>query len=213
MSLLPSHSLLIDSGREAIESGYVEEVRWPAGCRVNLDARLLLLALQRFRLRLDWTDDEFRASAVVLGCQLGAMESYEAFDRSLIEAWPAPLAFSHALPSIPLACASVYFGLHGQTLTLAGDDQVGLRALDQAVMLVRVGRVERAIAGCWEAPSETRHRWQDSDDRCRCLLVAIDGTSTDGRSSAVDYALPLHADSPVGPLAHELNVLRVNKRG
>lgn len=164
-------AILIDAELAEIEAAYRREVRWPHGHRVNLDARLVLLGLYRLRSLAGLSDEEFRTCGVVLGCQLGAMESYEAFDRSMTAGGAAPLAFAHALPSMPLACASLCFRLPGYTLTVAGDAEVGLRALEQAALLMRAGRASRVIAGCWEAPSETARRRYRDPSRCRLLLV------------------------------------------
>ncbi len=197
-------SVLIDAGSDEIEAAFRRELRWPQGHRVNLDSRLMLLGLKRLQAGLAWSEEAFRACAVVAGSRLGSMESYEAFDRSLTDGCPAPLAFAHALPSIPLACASLCFSLRGHVLTLMGGPEVGLTALEQAMALLRAGRASHAIAGCWEVPSETSaHRYPD-DGRCRLLLVALDyrsverfGTMAIGSVSAADA----DTDADAGPVA------------
>ncbi len=215
MNITMGPCLLIDTEIAAIDAGFRHELRWPAAQRVNLDARLLLLGLQRLRSRLGWTDEAFQSSAVVLGCRLGAIDSYEAFDDSLEDGWPAPLSFAHALPSIPLACASLCFGLRGHTVTLSGDAGVGLQALEQAARLIRAGRAERAIAGCWETPSATRRRRYGAGDRGRCLLVALGESGTtrseigesndaDDVGETCDVTAVLAADDPVARLAQRL---------
>ncbi len=219
MNMAIGAQLLMDMDIAAIDAGFRHELRWPAAQRVNLDTRLLLLGFQRLRSRLDWTDEAFRTSAVVLGCRLGAMDSYETFDRSLEEGWPAPLSFAHALPSIPLACASLCFGFRGHTVTLTGDAEVGVQVLAQAVRLIRAGRAERAIAGCWETSSDTRRRRYGAGDRGRCLLVTLGegsaarcgiGDSNDAGDSgdACDLAAALAADDPVARLAQWLSSYR-----
>lgn len=206
MSRNPTPSILIDAELEDVEAEFRRDVRWTPGLRVNLDARLIMLGLRRLRDRLNWTDEMLSSCSVVLGCRVGSMESYEGFDRSLVGGWPAPIAFSHALPSIPLACASLCFSLRGQTITLAGDANVGLHALEQASRLVRVGRSARAIAGCWEVPHENAGRPPDAGNRCRALLVALDD------ASAALYRQPSNgaagtgsaSPSPVERLAYQL---------
>lgn len=191
----------IDADASQIDAWYRKELRWPHALRVNLDARLLMLGLHRLRCALQLSDAEFRALGFVVGCRLGAMESYEAFERSLAQRYPAPLSFTHALPSIPLACASLHFRLQGQTLTLAGDADVGVRALAQAALLVRAGRCARAVAGCWETPSDTARTRHRADERCRLLLALVDGSG----GSICGPAPPQAADDgPVAQMARHL---------
>lgn len=199
----------IDAAVHQVEAMYRDELRWPHGLRVNLDARLLLLGLERMRRQLHVTEPEFSACGVVVGCRLGAMESYEAFERSMAGNHPAPLAFAHALPSIPLACASLRFRLQGQTLTLVGGVDVGVRAVEQAMLLVRAGREGRIVAGCWEVPSETASLHHGTDGRCRLLLTLVDRTYLVPRAFE-STGLPVRkprapdGDGPVARLARYL---------
>jgi 3-oxoacyl-(acyl-carrier-protein) synthase len=176
-------TLLIDQTPAELELAYRREVAWTQGYRINVDARLLLLGMQRLLKRQLIAEPALREAAVVLGCRSGAMESYEAFEASLAAALPAPLAFACALPSIPLAAAGMRFGLRGLTYTLAGDAGIGWRALRQGGRLLAAGRAERAVVGCWEAPSATAR--QGGSERCRLLLAILE---TAAESSAPPHA-------------------------
>lgn len=191
-------SVLIDAEVLEIEAAFSRELRWSQGHRVNLDARLLLVGLNRLRERLSWKEAAFRNCALVAGSRLGAMDSYEAFDRSIELACPAPLAFASALPSIPLACASLCFSLRGPVLTLMGDVNVGVDAVRQAAALLRAGRSSHAIAGCWEAPSDTARHVYQADSRCRLLLVAMDKNGSEQPGSGLRDPM---TDTGVGPVA------------
>lgn len=170
------YSLLLEEPPAAIDKAYGREVRWDQGFRVNLDSRLILLGLRRFMRGGGLTEDALRHSDFVLGCRLGTMDSYEKFDASLKAAAPAPLAFAYALPSMPMACASLYYGLHGQTYTLVGEAEVGIRALRQAVALITAGRSRQVIFGCWESPSQTAGSDPDRSN-CRLLLALVEAGS------------------------------------
>lgn len=165
--------LSIEETPEGLASAYTREVGWAQGFRINVDARLILLGVQRMLTEKLLRESDLRHAAVVLGCRLGAMDSYEAFDDSLVDSQPTPLAFAYALPSTPVASASVRYGLRGITYTLVGQDDVGLRALRQGIGLVTSGRAQRAVIGCWETPSQTAQRvgWSTM---CRLLLAIVE---------------------------------------
>lgn len=175
------HTLLIKERPDALDKAYRREVRWPQGFRVNLDSRLILLGLRRFIECGVFSEPVLRNSDYVLGCRLGSMDSYERFDISLASTTPAPLAFAYALPSIPLACASVCHGLRGQTYTLVGQADVGVRALHQAVVLLLAGRSRRVIFGCWESPSATSGHGPNKD-HCRLLLGMVEAANNTTRA-------------------------------
>jgi hypothetical protein len=129
---------------------------------LNPDSRLLLLGATRLIERLrhlgDGTDgslDKYR-TALVLGSDFGSLGSYEIFHDSVVAAKAAqPLIYAHALPSTPTAALSIRFGFHGPTITVSGDAEVGVTALRTALMLLALGRCDRALAGCWHTPSAT----------------------------------------------------------
>lgn len=190
-------SLMVDETLATLCDAYRREVRWPHGYRINTDARLLLVAVHRMLALKLLTEEEFRQASVVMGCRLGAMDSYEAFDASIAQQHPAPLAFAYALPSMPVAGISVRYGLRGVTATLTGQDDVGLHALRQGVTLLRSARAQRVVVGCWETPSQTRQWLFDENARhtqaqphhgpewrkecvaeinmnCRCVLAVLE---------------------------------------
>jgi hypothetical protein len=138
---------------EELETAYAAEVSWQPATRINGDSRLVILGLQRL-LRGKDTDTGER-TALVLGAQYGAMESFEAFDHSLAAGPPQPRAFAHALPSTPVAAASIRFGFRGPTVTLSGGSDIGITALRQALLMLDRGRCDRCITGCWHMPSAT----------------------------------------------------------
>ena len=166
-------TVLVDDSAAGVDAAYRGEVNWMQGYRINSDARLVLLGVQRILARGLAKEAELRRAALVLGCQLGSMGSYEAFDDSLAQGQTSPLSFSHALPSTALASASVRHGLRGPTLTLVGGGEVGVRAFRQGVRMLASGRAELAVAGCWEAPSETASR-VGLPSRPRLLLAVLE---------------------------------------
>jgi 3-oxoacyl-(acyl-carrier-protein) synthase len=145
----------IKEGASSLDVAYEREVGWTQGLRISGDARLVLVGFQRLLSTGLVEDSELREASVVLGCRLGSMENYENFDHSMDRGQPAPLAFSNALPSTPLASAAVRFGLRGHTYTMTGGLDVGIKALGVAVRLLQARRANQVIVGCWESPSET----------------------------------------------------------
>lgn len=166
-------ALEIEEPQAALDRAYAREVRWAQGFRVNVDSRLVLLGMRRLLSRRLVSEGELRAAAVVAGCRLGAMDSYEAFDCGLAQGREVPLAFAYALPCIPLACASICHSLRGITYTLTGAGDAGILAFQQAAALIESGAADIAIAGCWESPSATAG---DPDASCRLLLLVLEHT-------------------------------------
>ncbi|MBA3006096.1 MAG: hypothetical protein KJ900_17660 [Proteobacteria bacterium] len=166
-------TLMVDESLDDLALAYKHEVGWAQGFRINIDTRLMLLGVQRLLTSKLVSEPELRQSALVVGCRLGAMDSYEAFEASLATNQATPLAFAYALPSMPLAGVSVRHGMRGMTYTLTGQKDVGLRALRQGVGLLVSGRADRAIIGCWETPSRTAQYFNPST-RCRLLLAIIE---------------------------------------
>ncbi|MHB1123201.1 MAG: hypothetical protein ACYC0T_10830 [Ramlibacter sp.] len=191
--------LEVDDPVAALGPCYAREVRWAQGFRVNADSRLLLLGLRRLLARRIVCEAELRTAAFVLGCRLGAMDSYERFDDGLVQGRVAPLAFAYALPSMPLACASVCHSLRGLTYTLTGEGDAGIRALRQAATLIASGATDVAVAGCWETPSATA----GSSASCRLLLVVVDAAGAGGPSILLDEDVAAGQDT-VAALKHFL---------
>lgn len=163
--------LALDESHASLQAAYAKEVRWAQGFRVNNDSRLLLLGMRRLLGQRLLSDAELRTAACVLGCRMGAMDSYETFDDGLLAGNDVPLAFAYALPSIPLACASICHALRGITYTLTGEQDVGIQAFAAAVQLIESGVVDRVVTGCWESPSQTAG---DSQSSYRLLLCVIE---------------------------------------
>jgi hypothetical protein len=155
---------------------YAREVRWAQGFRVNVDSRLMLLGMRRMLSRKILTEDELRAAAFIIGCRLGAMDSYESFDDGLVQGRQVPLAFAYALPSMPLACVSICHALRGVTYTVTGAGDAGIRAFTQAAALVESGAASRVVTGCWESPSMTAGEGNTS---CRLFLLVLEAVAAD----------------------------------
>ncbi|KIC07227.1 hypothetical protein RA19_24840, partial [Leisingera sp. ANG-M1] len=114
------------------------EVKWPQAFRVGTDSRLLLLALHRLFEATGLSRAGRHHAATYLGCRYGAQECYGEFDQALSEGRSNPLAYAYALPSIPLACASLLFQMRGQTYTVVGP-QAGVQIADMAATSPQTG--------------------------------------------------------------------------
>lgn len=188
-------TLLVEEEPDALDKAYGREVRWTQGFRVNMDSRLLLLGLRRFLNANQLSESDLHSAEYVLGCRFGAMDSYEKFDASLAAGIPAPLAFAYALPSMPLACASVCYGLRGHTYTVVGQADVGIRAFRQAIALLGAGRTQRVIFGCWESPSATAGHPPEKH-KCRLLLGMVEMAD---QSCNQDHAISSKAGGDANP--------------
>jgi hypothetical protein len=100
------------------------------------------------------------------------MDSYEAFEDSLINNQATPLAFAYALPSMPLAGVSIRHAMRGITYTLTGGIEVGLKTLQQGAAQLTGGYADTGIVGCWETPSRTALGF-GSAMRCRLQLAVL----------------------------------------
>ena len=173
---------------DEIDEAYAREVNWAQGFRLNPDARLLLLGIDRLLKRTAKGNDlalsvdrNKTSTAVVLGSDFGSLFSYESFFDGIIQKKAQPLAYTHALPSTPTAAASIYFGFVGQTITLSGDAFVGISALQSAVLLLSLQRCDRVVAGCWHSPSDTT-RGFGLPERANLLLLVLErAPASDGR--------------------------------
>jgi hypothetical protein len=173
----------VDLSLEELALAYQQEVAWSQGYRINTDARLLLLGVQRLLAAGFIHDAALRTCAVVLGCRLGAMDSYEAFADSLTNNQATPLAFAYALPSMPLAGVSVRHAMRGMTYTLTGDNDIGLKALRLGAAQLADGYADMGIVGCWDTPSRTAQGLAPGL-RCRLQLAVL-------QSAKEGMALPL----------------------
>lgn len=167
-----SGALLVDVTLDELALFYQQEVAWSQGYRINTDARLLLLGVQRLIASGLINEAALGSCAVVLGCRLGAMDSYETFEDSLASRQPTPLAFAYALPSMPLASVSVRHAMRGITYTLTGGGDVGLKSMYQGAAQLSGGYAETGIVGCWETPSRTA-QGLGSVMRCRLQLAVL----------------------------------------
>lgn len=161
----------VDESPMSLNDAYAREVRWAQGFRINNDSRLVLLGMRRLLSQKILTESEMRTAAFVIGCRLGAMDSYETFDDGLLQAKEVPLAFAYALPSMPLACASICHSLRGLTYTVTGEWDVGIQAFGQATELIASTASRMVITGCWDSPSKTAG---DHSKSCRLVLIVIE---------------------------------------
>ena len=202
-------TLLVDVSLDELALHYKQEVGWTQGYRINTDARLLLLGVQRLLAAGFIHDAALRTCAVVLGCRLGAMDSYEAFADSLTNNQATPLAFAYALPSMPLAGVSVRHAMRGMTYTLTGDNDIGLKALRLGAAQLADGYTDMGIVGCWDTPSRTAQGLA-TGLRCRLLLAVLQSAKEGIALPLFDYdadALASEADC-VDMLTMRLNALR-----
>lgn len=161
----------IEESPTSLNDAYAREVRWAQGFRVNNDSRLVLLGMRRLLSQKILSESEMRTAAFVVGCRLGAMDSYETFDDALVQGKEVPLAFAYALPSMPLACASICHSLRGITYTVTGERDAGIQAFRQATELVASGTSRIVVTGCWDSPSKTAG---DHSKCCRLVLIVIE---------------------------------------
>ncbi|WP_310452590.1 hypothetical protein [Sulfuritalea sp.] len=187
----------VEESVASLGQAYAREVRWAQGFRVNIDSRLILLGIRRLLSCKIISDGELRAAAFVIGCRLGAMDSYESFDDGLAQGRDVPLAFAYALPSMPLACASICHSLRGVTYTVTGAGDAGIRAFSQAAALVESGAAGMVVTGCWESPSATAGEGNAS---CSLLLLVLEEEEVAGSDAygADDYTGPptMDEDAP-----------------
>lgn len=174
-SLLLKAMLEVQESAAELGQAYAREVRWPQGFRVNVDSRLMLLGIRRLLARGIITDAQLRTAAFVMGCRLGAMDSYESFDCGLMQGKEVPLAFAYALPCIPLACASICHSLRGITYTVTGESNAGILAFSQAVALLQSSATDIVVTGCWESPSATAG---GLNSFCKLLLLVLERSAS-----------------------------------
>jgi 3-oxoacyl-(acyl-carrier-protein) synthase len=178
MELTPLRPLAhLDLPLDQLDDVYRDEVDWKEGYRINRDARLVLIGLQRVLDSGALELARLREAGIVLGCEDGAMDSYAAFHDGMLTRRPAPLAYSHALPSIPLASAALRHQLTGETYTLVGSTDLGLRVVSHGRQMLAAGRAEAVIVGCWRistasAPDAPRH-----GGRARLRLALLESSS------------------------------------
>ena len=132
-------------GADALCKLYAAEVKWSLGQRVSRDSQLLLLVLNRLIRNSNLSLADRRSLAVYVAARTGGQENYATFDTALASGDLRPMAYAYALPSIPLACASLLLSLTGPTYSFLGGATVGLDAARQAATAVRLGTTPQAI--------------------------------------------------------------------
>ncbi|MDR6412835.1 hypothetical protein [Paraburkholderia terricola] len=150
----------VDLALADLEIAYRDQVGWTDAYRINADARLVLLGIQGLLRDGPLEDEALRDAAFVLGCENPSMASYREFDTGMRAGRRTALAYSHALPSIPLASAALCHQLRGHTYTLVGGPEVGLRVLALGRHMLASRRARHVVAGCWCVHAEsapTRH--------------------------------------------------------
>ena len=181
-----------------LDTAYAGEVDWQQGYRLNPDSRLVLLGVKRVLKRIAGVGDdgsdgsERQRTALVLGSAFGSLCSYEAFFDSTRKTRVEPLAYTYAMPSTPTAAASICFRLVGPTVTVSGEEEVGIAALNNSVTMLAIGRCDLAITGCWHAPSQTTRK-EGLPERAQLLLLALQRPSASG---PVDVSRLARADNP-----------------
>jgi len=180
----------IDESLTDVDLAYATEVDWQQGYRLNPDSRLVLLGVKRILKRISGaggdSNDGFDKSraALVIGSSFGSLCSYEAFFESVKRKRVEPLTYTYAMPSTATAAASICFQLLGPTVTMSGEDEVGIAAVNNSVTMLAVGRCDLAIAGCWHVPSQTTRK-EGLPERAQMLVLALQ------RAAAADNGLAL----------------------
>jgi len=171
---------------ENIDTAYAAEVDWSQGYKLNPDSRLALVGVGRI---LKAVGNIFGAGgaerdrvALVLGSDFGSLCSYESFFNGLTRKVAQPLPYTHALPSTPTAALSIFHELHGPTLTVSGEAEVGVSAVRVAQMLLAAGRCDKVIVGCWHAPSATTAK-AGLADTAQLLLLLLEQSNGERRSA------------------------------
>jgi 3-oxoacyl-(acyl-carrier-protein) synthase len=169
-----------------IDAAYAAEVDWSHGYRLNPDARLALVGASRISKAANGLLSAGNADrdrvAVVLGGDFGSLSSYESFFDGLIRKAAQPLPYTHALPSTPTAALSIFFELHGPTLTVSGEAEVGVTAVRVAQMLLAAGRCDKVIVGCWHTPSATTAK-AGLPETAQLMLLLLDHVRNESRDS------------------------------
>jgi len=138
----------VDEDAHSIERELAAQVRWRQGGRLDADSRLMLVGMERlFRSGLV-PAAELRSAHYLMGWRESSLDTYRAFRECYDQGIRAPLSFAHALSSMPLACASVHFGLRGSTYTVMGDGGVWKTTLECAAGALELQPLRPVVAGC-----------------------------------------------------------------
>jgi hypothetical protein len=138
----------VDEDAGVIEVELAAQVRWRQGGRLDADSRLMLVGMERlFRAGLV-AAAELRSAHYLMGWRESSLDSYRTFRDCYDRGIRAPLSFAHALSSMPLACASLHFGLRGPTYTLMGDAGVWKTTLECAAGALELNPLRPVVAGC-----------------------------------------------------------------
>ncbi|MDX2076785.1 MAG: beta-ketoacyl-ACP synthase II [bacterium] len=107
----------------------------------------------------DWnltTEEERSRTSVVVGSSVGGVESHrenaiivhETHDLRKISPFGIPMFVANGASNM----LSIHVGAHGPTQTLVSACATGADCIGYAFDLIRSGRIDRALAGCSEAP-------------------------------------------------------------
>ncbi|MDZ4670694.1 MAG: beta-ketoacyl-ACP synthase II [Phototrophicales bacterium] len=107
----------------------------------------------------DWnitTEDERSRTSVVVGSSVGGVESHrenmlivhETHDLRKISPFGIPMFVANGASNM----LSIHIGAHGPSQTLVSACATGADCIGYAFDLIRNGRIDRALAGCSEAP-------------------------------------------------------------
>lgn len=106
---------------------------------------------------LELHDEEERArTSVIVGSSVGGVEShrdhtvliYETKDLRKISPFGIPMFVANGASNM----ISIHIGAHGPTATLVSACATGADCLGYAFDMIRIGRIDRAMAGCSDAP-------------------------------------------------------------
>lgn len=102
------------------------------------------------------TEEERARTSVIVGSSVGGVEShrdhtvliYETKDLRKISPFGIPMFVANGASNM----ISIHIGAHGPTATLVSACATGADCIGYAFDLIRMGRIDRAMAGCSDAP-------------------------------------------------------------
>jgi len=212
---------LISSEQNSLEEvlgSYASALPWPEGRRLPDESRFVHRIADR-ALRAAGVASRTLGGAVgiVLASPFGGLTSYERFQASLTDpAGVQPMAFSFALPGIPVSMLSLYYGITGPVTHLSTAS--GVEAAVVVLGMLESGLCERVIAGSWYFPSATA-RECGGPEEARAALAVIGASSAERSGPMIRFeATPInqsalcsddlvwHAALCLGPISRPLQL-------
>lgn len=139
-----------DSPHAGMPGGWIENRRMLTHRKWSPVTMAALHAARQAVAEAGWGDEELRDAALVLGTSRGNAAGW-------LGPWPGRRGFplmaaSNTIHSEPATAISIEFGITGPNHVLASGCSAGLDALGIALMLIRSGQVQRALAVAVDLP-------------------------------------------------------------